>query len=105
DVVQPADGPPGASLHYGFNDRGDPRKVQSPLEERLHRDLVCGVQHYRMQPSGEGRRPGEREATELVVVGRQEVEAARLQQVEKFYTGRNALGPGERVRDRRAHVG
>ena len=47
---------------HGFNDPGDLRKVQLPVEERLHRDLVGGIEYRRLQPARPGRRLRQRQA-------------------------------------------
>src|SRR5262249_7595646 len=96
--------PPGAPLHYGFNDRRDTGKVQSALQERLDCDLVGGVQNHRAQTAGACRGLCEGQAAELDGVGGAEVEPPALDQIEGLYTGVDALWPRERVRDRGAHV-
>ena len=83
---------------------GDVEKADPPLQEGLHRDLVGRVQDgggAAARAQGVARQPQRREPHR---VGLDELEPRQRGQIEPRRAGRHPLRPGQRVRDRDAHV-
>ncbi len=105
NILERADDPAATLCDHGFNDCCDLEKVQSAVQERLHGNLVGGIQHGRRQSTSPCRRLRQRETTKLVEVRRAEVEARRSDEIQEFYTGGDSIGPRQGVGDRGPHVG
>ena len=79
---------------------GMPSEVEPPVQERRHRHLVGGVERRRRRAPRLGRRARQPQGREPLEVRSLEIEPRRGHEVERFYTGADALRPAERVRDR-----
>ena len=92
-------------IHHRLDHRGDGKKRQPPLEEGGDRNFVGGVQRRRAGTAflqGTIPQPQRRKAHEI---RRRKIEPADAGQVERAHARFNPLRVGQRVRDRRAHVG
>ena len=88
-----------------FQNLGDRQPRDAAVEERGHRDLVGGVEPGRRRVTDAAGLVGQAQAREGVEVGRLEVEPAQLGPVDAPERRADAVGIGERVPDRQAHVG
>ena len=86
NVIERAYGSAATSCDYGFNDCRYLQKVQLAVQERLHCNLVGGIEYGRRQPAGPCRRLRQRETTELVGIGRTEIQARGPDEIQEFYT-------------------
>ena len=85
--------------------RGMPGEVERSLEEARHGDFVGGDQRGgRARPPAAGL-TGDAQGRETDLVGRPEIETARGDQVGRSGRRRPAVGIGQRVLDRKSHVG
>src|SRR3546814_1709945 len=92
-------------LEGALDDLGDAEEAEPAGQEGSHGFLVGGVEGDRCRAAGAERGAGQRQGGKPHGVGRLEGEPADGGEIETLDRRRHALRPGQRVGDRRAHVG
>ena len=85
--------------------RGDIEEADAAIQEGLDRDFIGGIEHRRGQAAGAHGIDGEIERRKAIMRRRMERQLPQLGEIEPARRRRNAARPGQRMGDRRAHVG